>query len=218
MFTQVLRTHWIWSRTLVLTLAGLAFTLPTVVWRLATVGNEGGRSAAALIDAFASVGPVMAFAAILAGFLLAAYPWSVENETRHVYPLSLPVTWARYLSLRFGAGMVLLLVPTIALWLGALLALSLVEIPSVLQTYPGTLALRFLLAMLFVYAATFALQYVAGRRAPAVALVLLLALPVTLLGLEILNYEEVTRRLLHVLTEWPGPFAIFSDDWRLLDV
>jgi hypothetical protein len=218
MFTQVLRTHWIWTRAVVLTVAAVAFSLPTLIWRLSTIGDEGGRSASAIIAAFGSVGPVIAFFSILAGFLLAAYPWSVENETRHVYPLSLPVPWARYVSMRFGAGAVFLLVPTVTLWLGALLALSFVDIPAALRTYPGTLALRFLLATLFVYSATFALQYVAGKRAPIVALVLLLTVPLVLLGLEVLAYDAISGQLLHLLTDWPSPLAIFSDAWRLIDV
>lgn len=218
MFVQILRTHWAWTRTLLIGYAVLVFILPTIIWLFASLALDGAPSALALMEGFAAVGPVMSFVAILGAFALAAYPWGVDNETRHVYPLSLPITWTRYVAMRFAAGALLLVVPTVALWLGSAMAVSLVDLPTVLHAYPGMLALRFLLALLLAYAGTFALQYLGGKSAPVAALFVLLAVALPIVVLASLDRERILDAILRMLVEWPGPLAIFAEPWKLIDV
>ena len=218
MFVQILRTHWAWTRTILLGFAVLAFMLPVFIWRLASSQLEGAPSALVLMEGFAAIGPVIASAAIIGAFALAAYPWGIDHETKHVYPLSLPITWTRYVSLRYAAGGILLLIPAIALWLGAIFAVSLVDLPAVLNAYPGTLALRFLIAMLLAYSATFALQYLGGKSAALSALILLLAVAIPLFVLSALEQVRILDAITRMLINWPGPLAIFAEPWKLIDV
>lgn len=219
MFAQILRTHWAWTRALVGVLALLTFVTPAFVWRLANLGTSGAPPALALMEGFAAAGVILAFLAVLGAFAIAAQPWTVDAATNHVYPLSLPIPWARYLAMRYSAGALMLLGPTLALWLGCVMALAMVELPDVLRSYAGALALRFLLASLLAYSATFALQHLAGRRAPMVLLVSILALVVVGFGVGIVaGRADLVDATLRLLIEWPGPFAIFTEPWVLVDV
>jgi hypothetical protein len=218
MFAQILRTHWAWTRTLLIGFAVLVFMLPAFIWQFTNIPLEGTPSALVLMEGFSSVGAVVAFVAVLGAFALAAFPWGVDNETRHVYPLSLPITWLRYISMRYAAGALLLIIPAVALWLGSVFALSLVDLPEVLRTYPGMLAVRFLIAMLVAYSGTFALQYLGGRSAPVAALFVLLAVAVPIFILVALGQNDILDAVFKFLVEWPGPFAIFAEPWKLIDV
>ena len=218
MFAQILGTQWAWTRTTVLILAVLTFAFPALLWRFATLAFGEAIGAAGLMASFSTLGGFLAVVAILAAVLTAAQPWSVEHETRHVYALSLPIPWSRYLAMRYGAGALILGLLAVTLWLGALLALAMVDVPAQLQSYPGRLALRFLLAMLLTYSATFALQYIAGKRAPAVVLALLVSALLGFLLMEVLGFGAVSQRLFDGLVNWPGPLAVFFDSWRLIDV
>jgi hypothetical protein len=120
--------------------------------------------------------------------------------------------------MRWSAGALLLIIPTVALWLGSVFAVALTELPAVLHAYPSALALRYLIAMLLAYSATFALQYLAGRSAPTAVLILLIAISVPLVTLVALGQDRVLDAIFSALTEWPGPLAIFAEPWKLIDV
>ena len=218
MFVQILRTHWAWTRTILLGFAVLVFMLPVFIWRLLSRALEGVPSAIVLMEGFSAVGPALAFVAIIGAFAIAAFPWGIDNETRHVYPLSLPIAWSRYVSMRYASGAILLLVPTVALWLGSVFAVAMVDLPAVLNAYPGALAFRFLIAMLLAYSATFAMQYVGGKSAPVAALVVLIAISVPLFTLAALDQDRIIDAVVKFLIEWPGPLAIFAEPWKLIDV
>lgn len=218
MFTQILWTHFKWSRAILAAFAVIAFATPSLAWRIGDAGDYGVPGAVAVMMGFSAVGPILIFAAILLGFLLVAHIWNMDGAAKHVYALSLPIPWKSYVTMRFGAGALSLLVPTAALWLGALLAISLVEVPASLNAYPGTLALRFLLGALLAYALSFLLQYLAGRRAPVVLLTLLVSGVAVPLALSLFGYEALVTSIGRVLTEWPGPLAVFATEWRLIDV
>lgn len=216
MFRQILWTQFKWTRVMLAILAVVAFLTPAVAWRLADLVS--GSAAYAILIGFSNIGPTVALTSIVGAFVLAAQPWTVDAATRHVYALSLPVPWPRYVAMRFGAGLITLLVPTLALWFGSLLALSMVELPSTLRAYPGTLALRFLLASALAYAATFALQHLAGRKSALVLLFTMLGGGFIWFALMAAGFNEGLDRIGSWLTEWPGPFAIYTADWKLIDV
>lgn len=217
MFTQILYTQWKWTRAALGLLIIFSFVLPVALWRL--LGPESGSSSAVtLMQAFDQTGAFLSIVALLGGFVLAVMPWTVDAQAKHVYPLSLPLPWPRYVVMRFGAGALTLALPAIALWLGCLAALAFIDVPSTLQTYPGTVAARFFLAALVAYGLTFALQYLAGRRAVILLLVFLLVVLVGSSALELFGYQAVNRSIMRALFEWPGPLSVFTADWSLIDV
>lgn len=217
MFTQILYTQWKWTRSALGLFVVFAFTLPLALWRLWGAGN-GESNAASLMRSFETIGPMLAVVAVLGGFVLAVMPWTVDAQTKHVYPLSLPITWPHYVSMRFGAGVLSLIIPAIGFWLGCLATIALIEVPATMQTYAGTVAIRFFLAALVTYALVFALQYVAGRR--AVLYLLLVILVMTLGGtvLAVIGQGGIATAIARFIFEWPGPLAVFTADWSLIDV
>jgi hypothetical protein len=156
--------------------------------------------------------------AVVTAFSLAWRPWVVDAGLRHVGPLSLPVRWSTFVRLRFLAGAALLLVPTLAVWIGGVIATSATPIPPTLHAYPGGVALRFLIASLVAYSAGFLLQYVSGKHAVRVAITLMVAIAVIELGASVLGYESVAARAWNALTTWPGPLSVFNVRWMLIDV
>ncbi len=115
-------------------------------------------------------------------------------------------------------GAATLLIPAFALYVGAVVAVSSVDLPPLLRGYPGALALRFLLACLVSYSASFALQYLAGRRATQVAVTFLVGVLVVVLAGTLLGQGAVLERFAGYLFLWPGPLSIFVEPWTLIDV
>lgn len=217
MFAMVLRTQWNWTRNSVIGFATLAFVFPAVAWRLAHAGARGPDSLQ-VMDGFAALGPMLGFLSLFGPFVLAAQPWGIDYETKHVYPLSLPLSWPRWVGMRFAAGALTLLIPALALYLGSRLTLSMLELPPLLRGYAGALAFRFLLACLVAYGITFALQYLAGRRAAAVALVFLLSVTALIVLFALLGLSDLSEAAGKAVFVSPGPLAIFVEPWTLIDV
>lgn len=217
MFAMVFRTQWAWTRNALVGFSTLTFVFPALAWRLANVGNRGSDTQQ-LMDGFALLGPMLGFLALVGPFVLAALPWGIDAETKHVYPLSLPISWPQWVGMRFAAGALTILIPAVALYIGSRLTLGMIELPPLLRGYPGALAFRFLLASLVAYGLTFALQYLAGRRAAAVALVLMLGSAASIMLLFILGMSDIAEAIGRAVFEWPGPLAIFVEPWTLIDV
>lgn len=218
MFRQVFITQLRWTRMMVALMTVAAFIVPAAAWSMGGNRVLDPTRPAAVIAGFESVGPMILAIALLGSFLLAAYPWTMDAASRHVLPLSLPLPWRHYVTMRFGAGAMLLLLPTAALWLGSMIVLAMIELPPTLRAYPTTLALRFLAACLLTYAAVFALQYLAGRRSAVVALVLVCALGVISFTISLTGMGEFGGMVAQWLTDFPGPFAVFTSEWKLIDV
>lgn len=218
MFGQILYTQVKWTRNVLAVLSIVAFALPAGLWRLSHDSYFEVATAMEVMRGFEVLGPALVLLAFFSGFMAVAQPWAVDAAARHVYPLSLPVPWSRYVGMRFGAGALLTLIPTLALWLGCLLVLSMIELPATLNAYPGTLALRFLLGALFSYAGIFAIQYISGRKAAHVLLVLMLLLAALVLASEFSGNTKNLLRLFDLLFHSPGPLAVFGESWMLIDV
>jgi hypothetical protein len=218
MFGQILYTQAKWTRASVAVLAVVAFAMPAGLWRAARQGYLTNYTAMEVMSGFSFLGPALGVLAFFCGFMMVAQPWAVDGAARHVYPLSLPISWKRYVAMRFGAGALLLLVPALTLWLGCLLVLALVPIPDTLQAYPTTLAFRFLLGALVSYAGIFAVQYLSGRKAAHLLLGVIVVTTAAAMIAELSGNGRLLILTVHYLFDWPGPFAVFGAEWMLIDV
>ena len=102
--------------------------------------------------------------------------------------------------------------------MGLLLVLSMIDLPAILNAYPGAFFLRYCTAALIAYALSFALQYLGGRRAAVILIGILLACLIIPMVLGIAGLGEVNTVLERWLFEWPGPLSVFAEPWRLVDV
>lgn len=218
MFLMMLFTQWKWSRQILLPAVLAAFVLP--IWSVQRAGDPNqswweARQLLASVQTWAVAYPVLAAGIALA---VAMTAWGADHRGRHVYALSLPVPRWHYALQRFGAGIILLAVPVVALWIGAVVAAATVTIPTGLHTYAGALALRFALASAVAYAVFFAITAGTTRTAGYVLAIIGGLIAVQILtaaaGLEIRIIPFVGDRLLL----WPGPLEIFSGRWMLIDV
>ena len=218
MFRMILFTQWKWSRGMLLPAVLLAFVLP--IWSVQRAGdpNQSWWEARQLLDhvqSWAVAYPVLAAALALA---IAMTAWGADHRGRHVYALSLPVPRWHYALQRFGAGIILLAVPIVALWIGAMVAAATITVPAGLHTYASALALRFALAAAVAYAVFFAITAGTTRTAGYVLAIIggLIAVQILIAaaGLEVRIIPFVGDRLLL----WPGPLEIFSGRWMLIDV
>jgi hypothetical protein len=217
MFAQVLYTQWKWARTELFLYVLGAFLIPTIIIRVgfSYVDTYSIRSVLG-VGTLASF--FFAALAMLCAFGLAWRPYILDAGLKHVGPLSLPISWGRFVRLRFVAGATLLVIPAVAVWFGGLLATASVTVPPTLHSYPGSLAVRFYLASLVAYAAAFLLQYVAGKHAVRVALILLVIISLAEIMSQMLGYSSIIAGAWNLLTNWPGPFSVFAARWMLIDV
>jgi hypothetical protein len=217
MFGQVLYTQWKWARTELFLYVLAAFLVPTVIIRIG-YSQVDAYSISNVLGVMGFAGAFFGVLALVCAFGLAWRPYIIDASLRHVGPLSLPVPWATFVRLRFLAGATLLLIPTIAVLLGGVIATATSVVPATLHAYPGGVAIRFLFASLIAYSAGFLLQYVAGRHAVRVAIGLFFLVIAVELAVTLLGYESMVLRVWNVFTTWPGPFSIFNARWMLIDV
>ena len=217
MFGQVLYTQWKWAKTELFLYVLAGFLIPTIIIRIgfSYVDTYAIRS---VLGVGSYVGVFFTALALLCAFGLAWRPYILDAGLKHVGPLSLPISWSRFVRMRFLAGAALLLIPAIAVWLGGLLATASVTVPPTLHAYPGGLAVRFYLASLVAYAAAFVLQYVAGKHAVRVAIIVFFVIAGGEVLAQLLGYGSVLAGAWNALTNWPGPFSVFAARWMLIDV
>jgi len=213
-FGQLLFTQWKWARMFLLLLTVTAFAVPAL-----SVQSIGGAYSnyeiVRMLQAFGIAYPIIA-AAI--GVLLSLTAWSSDHRGRHVYALSLPIDRWRYVWFRYVAGLLLIIPPVVALWMGGLLATALGSIPVGLTSYAGSLALRFALAAVLSYTALFAISAGTPRTAGIVlgvgAAIVTIHVLLGAAGLDI----DILGPITNGLFVWPGPFEIFTGRWMLIDV
>jgi hypothetical protein len=218
MFKAILYTQWKWARLPLLLMCFAGFALPLFSARSIDPAIGDPWLIRDMLTDLQSWGLVYPLLAGAVGLVLALISWSADHQGKHIYALSLPIPRWNYALLRFGAGALLLLIPVIALWLGALTATMATTLPSSLRAYPTILALRFGLAAFVAYAIFFAISagtnktagYILGAIGGVVAAQLLLD------GFG-WNVQLVQPLLLHLVL-WPGPFEIFTGRWMLFDV
>ncbi len=214
MFRAILYTQWKWTRLALLPGVVIAFSLPV----LSVQGAGDSRLPYWVLRGVGGYGVWFPALAAALGLLVAVTAWREDHRGGHVYALSLPVERWRYALLRFAAGAVLLAGPIVALWLGSLLATAAASIPPTLRAYPNAVALRFALAALVAYGLFFAVSAGTARTATYVlgGVAALIAFDVLLqaAGANV----SVSREVWAWLTRAPGPMAVFTGRWMLIDV
>jgi len=218
MFRVILYSQWKWSRLIVVVGTVAAFALPVISMQGATASARGPLQTQELLRAVQSWGTLYPVLAAALGLLVAIATWAADHRGRHIHALTLPIPRWRYVLLRFAAGVTLLAGPVLAVLLGAVLATAMATIPPGLQGYPIALALRFAIAVLVAYAVFFAISAGTARTAGvilgAIGALVLIQVLANLANLE-LNLLSVLQL---VVLNWPGPFAVFTGRWMLVDV
>ena len=217
MFRAMLRAHWLWSRLFLLMLTLAAFAVPLFMAREFSARTQLTMIPWAL-DAQREFGFMYPILAGAVGLVLALTAWSADHRGKHIYALSLPIPRWNFVLLRFGAGAVLLALPVVGLWFGALVASAATPLPAALHAYPTILALRFGLAAFVAYALFFAVSAGSNRTAGFVlgTIAALIALQVLLNTLEL--DADILSPITAGLMLWPGPFEVFTGRWMLFDV
>lgn len=219
MFTEILRAQWRGSRFALVFLAVLAFAAPltTVYWG-GDLASSGSDRVATWLSAAERIASLLPYLALLVGVAAGFLAWAPDHAGRHVYALSLPVSRARFVTLRFAAGALIAVVPAAALLAGASIASFAVSLPEGLHAYPVQLTVRFLLATLTIYAIIFALSIATKRAQLLVAGVIGGVIVADILLAAWSVGVSVTATTLFWLTTWPGPLSILAGSWALFDV
>jgi hypothetical protein len=214
MFGVILYSQWKWCRLIIALGTVAGFILPILSIQVATPSAEAGE----ILQAAQSWGVLYPALAATLAVLVAIMTWAPDHRGRHVHALSLPVPRWRYALLRFGAGLTLLVAPVVALGIGTLLATRIAHIPPGLQGYPLALTVRFALAVGIGYSIFFAISAGTSRTAGILlAIVAAVILVQVLAGAADVNLDLSTR-LRILLLNWPGPLAVFTGRWMLIDV
>jgi len=218
MYRVILYSQWKWSRLIVVLGTVAGFALPIVSLQGAARADRSPLQAQELLRAVQSWGSLYPVLAAALGLLVAIATWAPDHRGKHVHALSLPLPRWRYALLRFGSGVTVLAAPILAVSVGALLATAMATIPAGLQGYPLALALRFALAVLVAYAVFFAVSAGTARTA-GIILGVIGALIVVQIVATVANVElDLLGKLQIAILNWPGPLAVFTGRWMLVDV
>jgi hypothetical protein len=218
MFRTILFTQWTWSRNLVLVGTLAAFAIPLISVKSGDLASVDGFAVRTYLSMLEGMGVAYPILAGVLGLVLALSAWGPDHRGRHVYALTLPLPRWQYALLRFTAGLALLALPVAALWVSALIAAASVKLPVGLTTYPTALAVRFALAAFVAYAAFSAVSAGTSRTAAyvlgAIAVLLIAQMVFTFTSTDV----DVVSPVFNAVFIWPGPLAVFSGRWMLIDV
>lgn len=228
MYQPMLFVHWKQARLLLVPFVVAAFGLPLMVVQGLGSGPEGGAvtmNAYLIVNGYQTWLPMFPLLAVGVGAVIALTAWNWDHQQSHVYALSLPLARWEYVMLKMGAGVALVLVPGVALWLGAHVAAASVELPAGFQTYPNQLALRFVLASLVAYALFFSLASGTIKTTVWIVTGVILFFFVgdavsTGLGTVIPFFRDynIATETAKWFVSVGGPFEVFTGNWTLIDV
>jgi hypothetical protein len=218
MLRVILYAQWKWTR-IVVTLGTIAaFVLPVLsVQGLAGDAGTPVRSGE-LLSAMQSWGVLYPVLAAALGLLVAMATWAPDHRGRHVHALSLPLPRWRYALLRFAAGLVLLAPAVLALLVGALLATHTAAIPAGLEGYPVALFIRFALATAVAFSVFFAISAGTTRTAAVILATLGGVIAIQVIASAASVQLNLLTPLQSAVLNWPGPLAVFTGRWMLIDV
>jgi hypothetical protein len=210
----ILETQWRWTRGLSLLGVLLGFSIPLLSLRTA----QTSESTSGFVTIMQGWGVAYAITAAAIGLMTAIAAWGYDHRLRHVYALSLPIARWKYVLLRFMAGAVLLLLPTLGVFVSSEIVAHSSLVPDVLHAYPFALTLRFAFALLVAYALFFAISSATGRTAGyilgAIALILVAQIMLSTTNISV----NLLGRAMDVVFATPGLLAVFAGRWTLIDV
>lgn len=222
MFEAVMRVQWQRMRWMVLVCALAVLALP---WYsvISTQGiNADWRMGDLLYRQLQAGSRAVMFPMIAAilGFLLGVSAWSADRQVKFVYAFTLPIPRWYYTLLQIGMGVLCIVGTGIVFWIGANLRLAFVELPPVLHAYPSLIAVRFVLAALLAYAASFALASLDERKSITLVLVLLLGGIAAVAALGSFGFLETApvRWATDLIIGRFGILSAFIGNWRLVDL
>lgn len=214
MFRAIVETQWKWSRTAVLLATLIAFAIPLGSLQQAS----DAWNPAEFVRRMQTWGVAYALLAAGAGLLIALIAWGHDHRGRHTYALSLPVSRARYVLMRLGAGAIFLAPPILAVLASSLIVAASGAIPNGLHAYPIALSLRFAFATIVAFTIFFAAGAASARTA-AIVLGLIVALILTQYVFSLVHFEyDVLGNVIDKVFMSPGVLSVFSGRWSLVDV
>jgi hypothetical protein len=219
MFKALMVVQWKWTKWAAMLATLVGFAIPIASAQSVAMARDSYMQEAAYVvgvmQRFA-VGYALLAAAVGLAFAVAA--WSNDHKGRHIYALSLPVSRSKYAAMRFAAGAIFLLLPTLGVLVGCLIASIIAPIPAGLHAYPIALTLRFLLAS----GVAFAIFFAIAASTPKAAGLVLGGIASILIVAFILSAAEVKYDLLghagSFLFSEPGLLSVFTGRWMLVDV
>lgn len=216
MFNALMKVQWKWTRAAVLLATVIGFIIPVASVRITYAGGVPG--AQGVVRVMQQVGVMYAVLAAAAGLIVAVFAWSADHKGRHVYALSLPISRARYAAMRYGSGILFLLVPAAGVLIGCIAALALARVPEGLHAYPVALTMRYLLASVVAFSIFFAIA--AGtQRAAAIVLGSIAGIFVVALLISAMDVRfDLLGWISKAVFESPGLLSIFTGRWTLIDV
>jgi hypothetical protein len=218
MFRAILSTQWKWSRLIIVLGSVAGFAIPLLSLQGAARADRGALQTQELLRSVQSWGTLYPLLATALGLLVAIAAWAADHRGRHIHALTLPLPRSHYVLLRLTAGLVLLAAPIVTVLMGASLAVLFATLPPGLQGYPFALAVRFAFAVFVAYAIFFAISAgttrTAGLVLGALALVVLVQVVASIANLEL----DVFGTVQVLLLQGPGPLAVFTGRWMLVDI
>jgi hypothetical protein len=215
MFRAILRTQWGATRGLVLLAAILGFGVPLASFQAAS----GAETPHVFVQRMQEWGTAYAVLAAIAGLLVGMAAWRQDQQGRHVYALSLPISRARYTLFRFAAGAIFLAPVVGAVLVGASVVSLTGAIPTGLHAYPIALTVRFALAAALAYAMFFAISSATQKTAGIIIGVLVGAVFAQYL-INVVGTSEfdLLGLLADIVFTRPGLLSVFAGRWMLIDV
>ena len=218
MFPMLFRLMWMRTRGGLAVALIAGFTVPLLM--LANGGGLATEDAPVYqwLRQSALLGQLLPVATVFLGVYLGIMAWADDHQGKHVYALSLPVRREVFAMHRFACGSVLLMLPSLGLLAGSLVAAAAVDLAGGVHAYPMALFGRFVFATFTCYAIFFAIS-IATRRAVffVFATIGAVLLGQLLLMLASANFDLIGT-VLKGLTTWPGPFEVLTGRWALFDV
>jgi hypothetical protein len=218
MFRAILWGQWKWSRIAVIGGAVAGMLLPLLSVRIGSPGEGNATSAQELLRQVKSWGSAYPIFAAGLGLLIAMSAWAPDHRGKHIHALTLPITRARYVLLRYAAGWCLLVPAMLALLTGALIVQATMTLPPGFQTYPFALALRFALATGVAFSIFFAIAGGTSRTAGLVLIGIALVVAGVAIALQSGVQLDAITSLLNSLFGAHGLFGVFGGRWMLVDV
>lgn len=215
MLKAMIRIQWKSSWHLVIALAVAALALPIVSVRL---GWKGAANLPFYLTQLQLWGLLYPTLALIAAISLAAAAWASDRRGHHVYALLLPLPRWRYVLLRYLASLVLMIPVVLALWVGAVVATSTLELPPGIRIFPHAIAIKFALSLLVLFGFAFAAAAASGRALGYGLRALGLFLAVHVAVLMLYPRTNLIWSLVGILTSWPGPLTPLGGRWMLIDV